>query len=412
MAPRQPNEQLPREQLSPTLGRQQVLRCENDLHFGEAAGSAGCARFHLRAGRRATTLGALRPEPIEHPEALRPEWSALAERSGNLFATWEWQCAWWRHCGAGHELLAWLLRHPGGEPACILPFCRLGGGPIRLIGYGPSDRLAPICAPADRSVAAGAVAFVLAGQAAGERALVAEDMPAEEGWADLLGGEVVARQASPVLPLDGLDWNAYMDSRSANFRQQLRARERRLLREHDVRFRVSDNASLEADLDALMTLHDARWSGLAGTYAGGFGDLHRDFARVALERGWLHLRVLECAGRPVAALHAFRFGAAEWYYQAGRDPAFDRWSVGSLLLARAVREAIEDGLREYRFLRGGERYKRRFADGGPGVVTVRVALDRVDPAQPVPAGGDGAVCATARGERRVRSDLPVSGADQ
>jgi CelD/BcsL family acetyltransferase involved in cellulose biosynthesis len=33
-----------------------------------------------------------------------------------------------------------------------------------------------------------------------------------------------------------------------------------------------------------------------------------------------------------------------------------------VLLAHTVRSALEDGMREYRFLRGGESYKNRFTD--------------------------------------------------
>ena len=68
--------------------------------------------------------------------------------------------------------------------------------------------------------------------------------------------------------------------------------------------------------------------------------------------------------------------ARESNYQAGRDPALDRHSVGLLLHAQAIRETIADGLREYRFLRGGEAYKRRFADLDRGVETIARARGR------------------------------------
>jgi CelD/BcsL family acetyltransferase involved in cellulose biosynthesis len=42
-------------------------------------------------------------------------------------------------------------------------------------------------------------------------------------------------------------------------------------------------------------------------------------------------------------------------------------------VARAIRGALEDGLREYRFLRGDEPYKYRFADGDRGLETFAMA---------------------------------------
>jgi len=72
----------------------------------------------------------------------------------------------------------------------------------------------------------------------------------------------------------------------------------------------------------------------------------------------------------VAAWYGFRFGGSDWHYQSGRDVSWDRYSVGSVLLAHTIRDCIEAGLPEYRFLRGGEAYKQRFANSDPGLETV------------------------------------------
>jgi len=71
---------------------------------------------------------------------------------------------------------------------------------------------------------------------------------------------------------------------------------------------------------------------------------------------------LELDGTPVAAWYGFRFAGNEFAYQSGRDPALDGRSVGFVLMVHSMREALHDGMREYRFLRGGEPYKRRFAN--------------------------------------------------
>ena len=97
-----------------------------------------------------------------------------------------------------------------------------------------------------------------------------------------------------------------------------------------------------------------------------------EFAATTLRQGWLRLRVLELDGRPVAAMLNFRFGGSEWYYQGGRDPGVGRHSVGFVLQAHAVREALNDGMQSYRFLRGEEAYKQRFTNADTGVVTIRV----------------------------------------
>ena len=88
-----------------------------------------------------------------------------------------------------------------------------------------------------------------------------------------------------------------------------------------------------------------------------------------MDNGWLRFWLAEVDGKPIAALYGFRYTGSELYYQSGRDPAWDRYAVGFVLLTHAVRAALEEGSSEYRLLRGGEAYKQRFADFDPGLVT-------------------------------------------
>ncbi len=240
----------------------------------------------------------------------------------------------------------------------------------RFLGHGPADQLGPVCRPEDRRYAATALARV--SENANVHLLFAELLPGGEEWASTLGGRLLQSEASPTLSL-GRNWEMYLAGRSANFRQQVRRRERRLAREHVLTFRLADDASrLDDELTLLFRLHAARWG--EGTSAFLRWQLfHREFARIALERGWLRLWFLELDGRTVAAWYGFRFGEAESYYQAGRDPDRGDESVGFVLLAHSIREAANDGMREYRFLRGGEPYKLRFADADPGLDTVTLA---------------------------------------
>ena len=90
----------------------------------------------------------------------------------------------------------------------------------------------------------------------------------------------------------------------------------------------------------------ARWPG--SHWFAAAEAFHRDFAAVALERGWLRLWVIELDGRPAAAWYGFRFEGIDSYYQGGRDPALTRERLGLVLTIHTVREAIADGIEEYR----------------------------------------------------------------
>jgi CelD/BcsL family acetyltransferase involved in cellulose biosynthesis len=175
-------------------------------------------------------------------------------------------------------------------------------------------------------------------------------------------------------------FEGFLKARSRNFRSQVRRKERSLL-EKGLTYRLSDDpAHLEQDMRTLAQLHDARWGAEgSGALADRRAAFHQDFARVALQRGWLRLWMAEIEGTPVAAWYGFRFGGEELYYQSGRDPEWEKDSVGFALLTHTMRSAFDDGLTVYRLLRGGESYKDRFATSDPGLQTVvagRSALGR------------------------------------
>jgi CelD/BcsL family acetyltransferase involved in cellulose biosynthesis len=319
----------------------------------------------------------VRIEPIAGLDAARDDWTRLAEASGELFSTWEWASAWWRHLGAGRPLHLLAAYGDGDEIVAILPFYLWRARPVRVlrfVGHGPADRLAPICAPEDRQTAAAAMRQALDERLGGWHVALADRLPGEQGWPALLGDRVFRREPSPVLVADGRDWDGFLASRSKNFRDQARRRERKLAKAHDLSYRLTSSPEeLERDYDTLLRLHRVRWGEDSSSFAGPREALHRDFAAVALERGWLRLWTLELDGRPAAAWLGFRFGGAEWYYQAGRDPSLEREAVGFVLMAHTVRAALDDGMGEYRLLLGGEAYKDRFATDDHGLETVAFA---------------------------------------
>ena len=289
-------------------------------------------------------------------DAFADDWRLLAERSRNVFATWEWADAWWRHFGRG-ELRVGL--EPG---SFVLPLYVQRQGPFRLlrfIGHGHADELGPI-----GDAEAATRVFEDAFAEGGFHLFLGEE--AGPGWAARLRARVVERTSSPVVELNQT-WDDYLAARSANFRSQLRSAERRL-DERGATFRLADARSLETDLSTLFRLHRARWPG--SPWFASAEPFHREFAATALKRDWLRLWMLELEGRPVASWLGYRFQGVESYYQAVRDPELQRERVGFVLLAHTIREALQDGMSEYRLLRGDERFKYRFATTDPGVETI------------------------------------------
>lgn len=334
----------------------------------------------------------LRITPVPSFEHIRDEWIELAESAGGIFATYEWAETWWLHHGEGKELLLHACRDDAGALVAVLPLYAwraLRLRVIRFLGHGQGDELGPVHAPGRGREAAEAL----------RRALddldwdiaFCEQLPGTAGWSLALGGRLWRREASPILTFAGGGWGTFLTDRSANFRQQVSRRQRELERAAAVTFRLAGEKSLERDLDTLFALHQARFGGRRSDFSD--TAFHRAIARRALARGRLRLWLLELDGQPVAAWHGFHAGGITNYYQAGRDLAYDRLSPGFVLMAHSIRQAIEEGAAEYRFGRGSERYKYRFADDDPGLETI--VLTR---------GGVGrAALVTGRAARRSRS---------
>jgi CelD/BcsL family acetyltransferase involved in cellulose biosynthesis len=297
--------------------------------------------------------------------SLEPDWRALAARSDNIFATWEWLSIWWDHFGRERSLRLHVCRAPDGTAVAILPLylaARRGARVLRFLGHGASDQLGPICHPSDRERAARALGGVLHDRDDWD-VWIGDEVPADVDWADATGARRLASQSSPVVALGttSADWIA---RRSRNLRHEVAKKARRLARRGAVRFRsTTDGTDVESDLENLIRLHDERWRSSGGSRSfRGRVAFHRAFAATAARYGWLRFHFVELDGRPIAGLYNLRYDGVEYAYQAGRLPEHDEYSLGTLLHVHAIREALDDGLREYRFLRGAEAYKQRFAD--------------------------------------------------
>ena len=311
-------------------------------------------------------------ELVSGLEAYRDAWIDLADAARNVFATWEWNDLWWRHYGDRRPLRIAVIRDEDDEVEAIVPLFLWARRPLRtlrLIGHGHGDRLGPICGDDEPAAAVSALRLALATER--HDVFVGDWLGGDRNWADGLGARTVRTTGYPILPLREATWLDFLAARSRRFRKSIRHTRNRLDREHDVAFRTTDEATLETDLDDACRLHRARFRTHRGChFCGAHEQFQREFARVAFERGWLRVLLLEVDGAPVACEYGFQFQDVYFAYQGGRDPAWDRHSVGFLLEVESIRRALEEGATEYRFLGGEESYKYRYPTHDPRLETV------------------------------------------
>jgi CelD/BcsL family acetyltransferase involved in cellulose biosynthesis len=173
-------------------------------------------------------------------------------------------------------------------------------------------------------------------------------------------------------------WEAYLKSLSCTHRRQV-TRSLRAFEEWAggaARLdRVTDPADLEKVTRDLIDLHHARWEGdgQSGVFRSpSFLQFHEAIMRMLLERGQLELLRLTVRGEPVAALYGMTWGDKTIAYQTGRSVNVPN-SVrpGGVILAYAVRAAIEAGRREFDFLADEAPYKLQMATASRPLVRLR-----------------------------------------
>jgi CelD/BcsL family acetyltransferase involved in cellulose biosynthesis len=175
---------------------------------------------------------------IRGSSSVRRGWNDLAVQSSNIFSTWEWAKTWWEHLGGRQKLNLAHARDQDGRTVAVLPLLTERRGAFRVsrfVGHGVADQLGPVCHPRDAAAAARA----LNNASEQQDVLLAERLPASVDWRGL-AGRVIREEESPVISLADGGWEGYLASRSSNFRQQVRRRGRRLAREFDVSYSLSD----------------------------------------------------------------------------------------------------------------------------------------------------------------------------
>jgi CelD/BcsL family acetyltransferase involved in cellulose biosynthesis len=351
-------------------------------------------------------------EQVPSLEGLATPWRELAWRGRNVFATYEWASTWWRHFGTAADPTLLACRSEDGRLVGIVPLYAWRRRPVRvlrLLGHGAGDELGPVCSLEDRALAPAMLREAL--DRVPHDVFVGDLLPGDLPWASALPVRFGQTAGSPLLRVGDRSWDDLLAGWSSNLRQQVRRRERNLAKRYDVSLRLADDpARLPDDLGTLFSLHAARREGRGSAFLEGRAAFHREFATLALERGWLRLWLLALDGEPAAAWYGLRFAGVESYYQAGWSEKFAEDSVAFVLLCHSMRSAVEDGMHEYRFLQGDEPFKYRFADEDPGlatIVTSRGAVGRAAAAAASVARGYGAR-RRSRGQRRASDVVGVA----
>jgi CelD/BcsL family acetyltransferase involved in cellulose biosynthesis len=280
-------------------------------------------------------------------DAIEQDWLALCRRTPGTtpFQTPMWLLPWWKHFGS--DELAVIV-----TPDALAPLYIVRDGDESLgmfLGTGNSDYLDVVgdaAAIVDEMSRLDCQLWDLQ-QLRPSSTMLTAALP--DGWSD----SVLDHDVCLGVSLSELDL-------STHFQKKIRYYRRALARLGDVQVDEATEVNLDELVDALFVLHAARWQqrGLPGVLADeAVQQFTRDVARRMLAAGALRMYATRVAGRIVAVFYGFAFGDTVYYYLSGYDPALEKLSIGTLIVAHAVDEAVRTGAATFDFLRGAEEYK-------------------------------------------------------
>lgn len=295
----------------------------------------------------------------EEFRALKPGWDALwrADRKATPFQSPHWLLPWWDEF-AGEATLAALVSRSGPSLTALAPLLAYDEGGM-FIGAGISDYLDLLAVDqgaADELFAslekAGCSEWYFDQLRPDAHALQAK-LPS--AWEE----ELEDLEACPVLSLEGAD-EEFESLLSTHARKKLRYATRSLQRERSMEFETVSSSTLGSCLEHLFALHAARWQkrDLPGVLADeSVQRFHRAVAPRMLAAGALRMYLMRIDDRAAAVFYGFAHHGIIYYYLSGYDPQYEKHSIGNVIVAHALREAIREGCIAFDFLRGAEEYK-------------------------------------------------------
>ena len=304
--------------------------------------------------------------PLTSFQDIRAEWESLLSISpmNSLFLTPQWQEVWWETLGNGRSMAGFYLRDGDGV-AAIASLSRSGDTLSFMGNQDTFDYNDFMVSPGYETVFFDTLLHLLEDQSCNALELwsLVETSPTLTYLPDMArerGYQVVVEQEDVTSGIElPKTWDDYLAVLSKKNRHELRRKFRRLessanwswysiADQTQVADRLGEFISLmrqsKTDKDQYMTPERERF-------------FQRMSQRMAQQEA-LKLFFLEVDGQAVATSLCFDYASSRLLYNSGYNPEFSYFSVGLLLNALCLKEAIEQGKEYFDFLRGPEPYKQ------------------------------------------------------
>lgn len=303
--------------------------------------------------------------PITSFQEVETEWESVLQDSpaDTLFLTPQWQKVWWDTFGEGQTMCGFF--YPVDDGVAAIASLAKSGNTISFIGS--QDTFDYNDFPIKLGHEEGfyqALLECMDEQDCRRMHLFSlrDSSPTLEVFPEMARNkgytvEIEEEDVTSGIALPGT-WDEYLGLLSKKDRHELRRKLRRMDTQTDWKWysvtepaqvakRLGEFISLmrqsRADKDEFMTPERERF----------FQNITQRMA----ELGQLRLYFLDMDGSTVATSLCFDYGGSRLLYNSGYDPEYGYFSVGLLLNAMCLKDAIDRGLTYFDFLRGPEPYK-------------------------------------------------------
>ena len=321
-------------------------------------------------------------KPLTSFDEFRGEWEKVLSLSpaNTLFLTPQWQEVWWESFGNGKEMAGFYLGS-ADEVMGIAPLARCG---TTLSFVGNTDTVDYndfMISPGYESVFFDVLLDSMEEQKCSTLNLLSlretsttltylPDLARRRGYRVVMEEEDVASGLG--LPAT---WDGYLNGLSKKDRHELRRKFRRLESATNWRwYGLHDPDRVSTQVEEFINLM-RRSNQEKDKY---MTPEREEFFRHMMQRmaqlGLLRLYFLEIDEQPVATSLCFDYASSRLLYNSGYDPEFGYYSVGLLLNALCLQEAIDQGMNYFDFLRGSEPYKGHL--GGQKSILYQLVVER------------------------------------
>ncbi len=315
-------------------------------------------------------------------DEIKQQWQALVPQGSlnTIFVMPQWQQVWWEAFGEGAEAL--LLSWSGTQGLDALAPLMKRDGRITLMGdedlydyndllvtSGAWDSFYPALMDHLQEEQWDSVEFFPL-QATSPTLQRLPDLATSRGFQV----EIREEDVCPGVELSG-DWDEFLGRLSKKDRHELRRKLRRLEGAGDYRWYCCESPEqVEQNMDQFLSLVRLSREDKDRFMTPDRESFFRAVIGAMARMGTVRLFFMELGGQPVASALCFDYGGSRMLYNSGFNPEYSYYSVGLLLKALCIRDAVEAGLPFFDFLRGDEPYK--YDLGGKDYLLYRMVVKR------------------------------------